>query len=57
MYDMLKFAYTYCDAIDKLTGKQILKLRDYELMESEWDIVKQLWDSLKVFISNVLILI
>jgi len=47
-YDMLKFSYTYRDAIDKLTGERALKLRDYELTEGEWEIVKQLRDSLRV---------
>jgi hypothetical protein len=47
-YDMLKFAYTYREAIDKITGERALKLREYELLESEWETVKQLRDSLKV---------
>lgn len=47
-YEMLKFAYTYCQAIDKLTGDRDMKLQDYELSESEWGIVKQLRDCLKV---------
>lgn len=47
-YEMLKFAYTYRPAIDKLTGDRDMKLRDYELLESEWEIVKQLRDCLKV---------
>ena len=47
-YDMLKFAYLYRDAIDKITGERALKLRDYELLESEWETVKHLRDSLKV---------
>ncbi|KAK2465179.1 hypothetical protein APHAL10511_002810, partial [Amanita phalloides] len=45
-YDMLKFSYTYCDAIDKLTGECALNLWDYELTEHKWEIMKQLWDSL-----------
>ena len=47
-YEMLKFAYTYRPAIDKLTGDCDMKLWDYELLESECGIVKQLWDCLKV---------
>jgi hypothetical protein len=47
-YEMLKFAYSYREAIDKITGERALKLRDYELLESEWETVKQLRDSLKV---------
>ncbi len=51
-YDMLKFAYTYRDAIDKLTGERALKLRDYELSENEWELVMQLRDCLKVSSHN-----
>jgi hypothetical protein len=47
-YDMLKFSYTYRDAIDKLTSERPLKLREYELTESEWVTVKQLHDCLSV---------
>lgn len=47
-YEMLKFAYLYRKAIDKITGERAMKLRDYELLESEWETVKQLRDSLKV---------
>ena len=60
---MLKFAHTYREAIDKITGERALKLRDYELLESEWETVKHLRDSLKVrtilftFNSTVLILL
>ena len=49
-YEMLKFAYSYCEAIDKITGECALKLRNYELLESEWETVKQLRDPLKVCI-------
>ena len=49
---MLKFSYTYCDAIDKLTSKCLLKLQDYELTEPEWVIVKQLRDCLWVHLLN-----
>ena len=45
---MLKFAYSYREAIDKITGEGAMKLRDYELLESEWETVKHLHDSLKV---------
>ena len=50
---MLKFAYLYFEAIDKITGECAMKLRDYELLESEWEMVKQLRDSLKVHIHNI----
>ena len=52
-YEMLKFAYLYREAIDKITGECAMKLRDYELLESEWETVKQLRDSLKVRIHNI----
>jgi hypothetical protein len=47
-YDMLKFAYTFREAIDELTSERSLGLRDLELDDDEWNIVKQLRDSLKV---------
>jgi hypothetical protein len=47
-YEMLKFAYLYREAIDKITGDRAMKLRDYELSEREWQTVKELRDSLKV---------
>ena len=47
---MLKFAYSYQEAIDRITGDRALKLRDYELLENEWETVKQLRNSLKVCI-------
>ena len=49
-YVMLKFAYLYREAIDRITGDCVLKLRDYELLESKWETVKQIHDSLKVCI-------
>jgi hypothetical protein len=53
-YDMLKFAYTYRDVINKITDDHSMKLRDYELKDHEWEIVEELRDSLKVriFIST-----
>ena len=39
-YDMLKFAYLYREAIDRITNDHAMKLRDYELLESEWETVK-----------------
>jgi hypothetical protein len=52
---MLKFAYSYREAIDKITGERALKLRDYELLESEWETVGQLRDSLKVRTIHIII--
>ncbi|TEB32876.1 hypothetical protein FA13DRAFT_1579818, partial [Coprinellus micaceus] len=46
---MLKFAYTFREAIDELTSERSLGLRDLELDDDEWNIVKQLRDSLKIF--------
>ena len=53
-YDMLKFALTYRDAIDKIMGERSLKLRDYELVEGEWELVMQLRDCLKVRITTTI---
>jgi len=50
IYEMLKFAYSYQEAIKVLTGNQTLKLQDYK-----WDIVKQLCDCLKVSISFIIL--
>ena len=52
-YEMLKFAYLYREAIDRITGDPAMKLKDYELSESEWGTVKELRDSLKVRIHIV----
>jgi hypothetical protein len=47
-YDMLDFAYKYKDAINQITDRCNMKLRDYEIEPHEWDIIKQLWDVLGV---------
>ena len=47
-YDMLKFAFTYRDPIDKITDDRTMKLREYELKDDEWKIVEELRDVLKV---------
>ena len=47
-YDMLKFAATYRDPINKITDDRSMKLREYELKDYEWKIVEELRDSLKV---------
>jgi hypothetical protein len=47
-YDMLDFAYQYKTAINKITDIRDMKLRDYEIEASEWEIVRQLRDLLKV---------
>jgi len=45
---MLDFAYQYKTAINKITDIRDMKLRDYEIEASEWEIVRQLRDLLKV---------
>jgi hypothetical protein len=47
-YEMLKFAYTYQDAINQLTDNQSMKLGHCVITQSEWDLIKQLRDALKV---------
>ena len=47
-YDMLKFACTYHEAIDKITDDRSMKLREFELKDDEWKIVEELRDTLKV---------
>ena len=46
---MLKFAYAYWDAINQMMDHQALNLRHCVLIEVEWELVKQLWDMLKVY--------
>jgi hypothetical protein len=45
---MLSFAYKYKNAINDLTDIREMKLRNYEIGEAEWEIVRQLCDVLKV---------
>ena len=45
---MLKFAYIYWDAINQMTDNRGLNLRHCMVTEVEWELVKQLWDVLKV---------
>ena len=47
-YDMLKFACTYREAIDKIMDDRSMKLREFELKDDEWKIVEELRDTLKV---------
>ena len=47
-YDMLKFAFTYSEPINNITGNRSMKIHQYELQDHEWTIVEQLWDCLKV---------
>ena len=47
-YEMLKFASTYREPINKITDNRSMRLRDFELKDHEWKIVEELWDCLKV---------
>jgi hypothetical protein len=47
-YDMLKFALTFREALDTITGEKDMKLRKYEMDEEEWEIACQLREVLKV---------
>lgn len=47
-YDMVRFAYVYQLAIDCLTSWCDLDLQKYELTDEEWELVKQLCDTLKI---------
>jgi hypothetical protein len=51
-FDMLEFAVKFRPAIDTITDERDMKLRQYELLEQEWKIVRQLRDVLKVRNSN-----
>jgi len=45
---MLEFALSYRSALDTITGEREVKLWQYKLSESDWGIVEQLQDLLKV---------
>ena len=47
-YDMLKFALDYRVALNVITGERDMKLRKYELKDTEWHIAGQLRDILEV---------
>jgi hypothetical protein len=47
-YDMLYFALEYRAAIESITSDRKNNLRQFELVEDEWVIVKELQDTLKV---------
>ena len=46
---MLKFALNYHIALNAITGERDMKLRKYELNDTDWDIAGQLRDILEVF--------
>lgn len=47
-FEMLNFAYAYRDAYNEITANRDMKMRDYELSDEEWEIVRQLGLVLKV---------
>ena len=47
-FDMLDFAPDYRPAVDAIIDEKEMKLRQYELSDKDWKIVKQLRDVLKV---------
>lgn len=47
-YDMLKFAYIYREAINRLTDNRALNLSHCGISDNEWALVGQLRDVLKV---------
>jgi hypothetical protein len=47
-FDMLNFAVTYRRALESLTGTLGMGLRVYELSDEDWDIAKDLRDTLEV---------
>ena len=47
-YDMLKFAFTYSEPINNITGDRSMKICQYKLVDHEWTIVERLQDCLKV---------
>ena len=47
-YEMVSFAYTYRAAYNEITANRKMKMRKYELQDTEWEIVNQLASVLKV---------
>ncbi len=47
-YDMADECLRYREAIDRMCADQKYKLRRYELLPAEWEIVRQLREVLKV---------
>ena len=48
LFQILKFAWRYHEAIDRFTSKRENGVRDLELSAEEWQMVKELRDVLKV---------
>ena len=56
-YDMLSFALEYRSALDLICGERDTKqskLRQYELLESEWRVAKELHNVLNVSLPSIL---
>ena len=51
-FDMLSFAVKYRRAIEQMTSERKNDLRQYELAEEEWAIVRKLSDTLKVRVTS-----
>jgi hypothetical protein len=49
IFDMLDFAILYREAIDTMTANRLLKLRQFELDNEEWEIAERLRDTLRVW--------
>ena len=47
-YEMLSFAYTYRAAYNEITSNRDMKMRKYELSDSDWKIVNELASVFKV---------
>src|SRR6266542_613903 len=47
-YEMLNFAYNYCDTYNELCANCNMKMRKYEIEDYKWEIVRQLADIAKV---------
>ena len=50
---MLKFSLEYRKAINDIAGNKTANLYKYEMSENEWQIAKQLCDTLKVHVDAV----
>lgn len=48
-FDMLDFALEHITAFNTITADRDMKLRQYELSESDWNMARHLRDVLKVF--------
>jgi hypothetical protein len=53
-FDMLDYAVVHREAIDTVTQRHDLGLRKFELVYSDWEIVSQLQDVLKVGVAHLL---